>query len=287
MNATKPVARILLLAMVVFTPGMLATAEIVHFADPAVEAAVREELGRPSPMLLTSSHLLDLRKLDVWLSDAESLDGMEYALNLRVMVTPYNRISDLTPLRGLTDLHWLVLHSNHVEDVSPLSSLTTLERLYLGANDITDISSLSSLTELRILELDDNRIEDISALAHMPKLESLNAGENRISDITPLGSPRGLSVLYLNDNLIEDISPLLTSATTGRLRYLDLRGNPLNEEAYTTHLPFIEANNPDATILYDPVPEPVALSTMLMSALMLLRRKKPHAVRNPKTKSQT
>jgi len=295
--------------MVVFTPGMLATGEIVHFADPAVEEAVRRRLDIPDTAQITSTDMLELDHLtlNLFCGDTTNLGGLEYAVNLRSLRMDHTRVADLSPLSRLVRLHSLHLWRNEISDVGPLSQLAQLRSLNLSDNSITDVSPLRGLTSLTSLNLRENSIPDISsldrlismewlrigcndirsisAIAHMPALQYVWAGDNLIDDVSPLQGLKILQIISLPDNLIEDISPLLTLAAEGRLYYLDLRGNPLNEEAYTTHLPFIEANNPDATILYDPVPEPLVLSTMLMGALMLLRRKKPHVAHNAKGKA--
>ena len=77
--------------------------------------------------------------------------------------------------------------------------------------------------------------------------------------------------MILRDNQISDISPL---AGLMSLETLDLRGNPLNEEAYSVYLPLIQENNPGIGLLYDPIPEPGTLGVLALGALILSRRKK-------------
>ena len=49
-----------------------------------------------------------------------------------------SEISDLSPLKELTNLTWLDLGSNQITDVSPLKGLTNLESLYLMDNPISE-----------------------------------------------------------------------------------------------------------------------------------------------------
>ncbi len=54
----------------------------------------------------------------------------------------YTRISDVTPLKGFTQLTWLDLSGNQIGDVTPLKDLTQLTELDLGGNPINDVTPL-------------------------------------------------------------------------------------------------------------------------------------------------
>jgi len=84
-----------------------------------------------------------------------------------------SEISDLSPLKELTNLTWLDLDSNQITDVSPLKGLTNLQGLVLNFNQISDISPLAGLTNLELLELTGNKISDLSPLAGLTNLETL------------------------------------------------------------------------------------------------------------------
>jgi len=57
-------------------------------------------------------------------------------------------------------------------------------------------------------------------------------GENQIGDISPLSNLIKLQELHLAGNRISDISPLVSNSGIGKGDFVDLRGNPLNDEAY-------------------------------------------------------
>jgi Leucine-rich repeat (LRR) protein len=94
---------------------------------------------------------------------------------------------------------------------------------------------------------------------------------NTAHDIPWLPALTKLQALWLANNRIADISALagLTS-----LLVLDLRGNPLNEEAYSIYLPLIRENNPGIHLYYDPVPEPGVLLILALGAAGLRFRRK-------------
>ena len=55
---------------------------------------------------------------------------------------------------------------------------------------------------------------------------------------------------------------------------LDLRGNPLDDTAYSIYLPQIIANNPAIEIYYDPVPEPATVLLFGFGAVLLRGRRR-------------
>ena len=233
--------------------------EAVHFPDPNLEATVRAALSRvPRPM--THAAMLTLDGLD--LVGVSDLTGLEHAENLTILVgfgrywQEGNQIADLTPLSGLHDLRELELPGNAIEQLGPLSNLTNLITLYLSDNRITTIAPLADLTKLRHLALYGNNIEDISVVAPMRELRILTLDDNQISDISAFADLTNLRNIGLWQNAITDISPLVHLAEFGDLVFVDLRGNPLNEDAYSVHIPQIQEYNPEVILYYDPIPEP-------------------------------
>ena len=249
---------------------------VIAFTDPNLEAAVRESIGKPSGDILTGD-VLGMRKLDASGKSITNLDGMENLVGLRDLSIHHNRISDLSPLSGLTNLQTLDLIDNQISDLSPLGGLTNLEFLDLSVNQISDVSPLSNMTDLLWLFFGVNQISDLSPLSGLTSLQVLHLGNNEISDPRPLANLTDLRVLYLDDNQIQDIaplagltkigqegewveerdgvqvhldlssnqiseiSPLVDNPGIGAGDGLDLRGNPLNNEAYESYIPTLEA----------------------------------------------
>jgi len=113
-------------------------------------------------------------------------------------------------------------------------------------NQVSDISPLSKLTDLKFLYLDGNRIRDISALESLTKIgkEDRHAWMwKRHKEKVHLG---------LSNNQISDISPLIRNPGIGEGVGVDLRGNPLNDEAYEVHIPALLERG--VTILFTPKP---------------------------------
>ncbi len=241
----------------------------VHFADENLKAAVEEELWTSDP---TPTDMLGLTFLYAVSEGIASLQGLEYALNLKSLDLSCNEISDISVLSGLSKLQTLVIdnclitdlsplstlyklreldvHDNGISDISALSGLTNLETLNLRRNDIRDISPLSGLIHIRDLDLMENfGVADLSAVSTMVNLEALRLRYDDVSDVSPLSCLAHLRVLDLLGNHIRDVSPL---TTLNSLTDLYLGANPLNEEACDVYLPEIRRNNPGVTVQHDP-----------------------------------
>ncbi len=204
------------------------------------------------------SELTDLQILSLGDNQIADLTPLGKLTNLWSLwlgngVNGENQISNLTPLSNLTNLRTLVLFRNQISDLSPLSNLTRLQILYLGRNQISDINPLSGLTEMRVLIMHGNQIKDIKPLTNMKFMQVLCLSQNHIEDISPLeGMPHigelsripawgeiG-SHLDLSYNQIGDITPLANNPGIGEGDVVDLRGNPLNAEAYCLHIPALQ-----------------------------------------------
>jgi hypothetical protein len=167
------------------------------------------------------------------ISDISPLSGLS---GLKFLDIHENAISAISSLVGLDDLNYLDIHDNRASDISSLAGLHNLETVVLRLNGIRDISPLAGLTQLRTIYLEDNQIRDISALASLGSLKNLNLYGNEVTDISPLMS--------------------LTSLVS-----LDVRANPWSEEACNTYVPQIIAQNPRVYILHNCGPFAVSISS--------------------------
>ena len=180
---------------------------IVSFPDPGLEAAIRDEIGKPSGDILNTD-LDRLTSLFLMEHGISNLEGIQHCTNLTELDLEDNQIVDISPLAGLINLTRLGLYDNQIVDISPLAGLFNLMELSLSGNQIVDISPLAGLINLTRLVLDRNQIVDISPLAGSINLMELSLSGNQIVDITPLAGLINLTELLLVDNQIIDISPL-------------------------------------------------------------------------------
>jgi Leucine-rich repeat (LRR) protein len=114
----------------------------------------------------------------------------------------YNKISDISSLKQLTNIQFLDLESNQIEDISSLRESKNLQKLFLSDNRINDISALNSLEKLQVLHLSNNHINDISQLKDLINIQTLNLKENQINDISSLKALKRINSLNLNANKI-------------------------------------------------------------------------------------
>ena len=163
------------------------SAQPVAIPDSNLEKAISETLNISDNTPITQQEMLQLMTLDIRGSSIASLTGLEYAVNLEVLYSMNNQITD----------------------ISPLANLTNLTHLYLGDNALQTIEPLAGLINLRVLDLYNTGVKDITPLANLTALESLVIIRNMITDISPLVGLKNLKRLQLAENPIQDFTPLL------------------------------------------------------------------------------
>lgn len=218
--------------------------------DPALRAAIREELRLPETAPLTQDDMQGLKRLNAEGRGIADIKGLEFAQNLvgLHLGDEGNYVVDLSPLATLTSLTDLNVGGNQVTNLKSLVNLTNLTGLSLWNNQVTDISPLRSLTALIYLNLADNRVSDLSPLANLRSLEVLDLFDNRVENVVPLTGLENLRELILTDNRVADLGPL---AGLTELRILLLKGNPTKD-----FTPLSELNLTD--LKYDAVSDPAA-----------------------------
>ena len=192
---------------------------VVVFTDAALEARVREAMGKPEGDI-TLAEAAAVTKLDL---SNTSFDDMN---------SKNGGIHDISDLRYFTGLEDLGLSFNDLHDLSPLSELTSLK--YLGFTGIRadDLSVLKGLTNLVFLGFDWTCQEDarqtgtlsLDFMADMKNLEIFSCMGNGVHDISALGGLTKIWSLYIDDNAITDISAL---ANLTNLKELKLNKNPI------------------------------------------------------------
>ena len=126
-----------------FTVTAVDPSSLSEIPDANLRAKVTETLGKPRGARLTVGDMLTLTKLDAPNADIRDLTGLEHAYSLRQLnlgaeyisgqgSVNSNKITDLSPLFGLTQLTFLNLSVSSLSDVSFLSELTQLRDLNLG-----------------------------------------------------------------------------------------------------------------------------------------------------------
>jgi internalin A len=124
-------------------------------------------------------------KLTIDLQDVTDLTPFIAAVpQLQHLEIRKSSISDLSPLRRLTQLKSLTISGAHIVNVRPIANLTDLTHLNLRDNQIRDISSLNSLKRLKSLDVLRNQIRDFSVLSELPDLFKLGLSGNPFDEST-------------------------------------------------------------------------------------------------------
>lgn len=156
--------------------------------DKNLEKAIKRALGLGEEIPLTEKYMERLEYLYVPQLDIGSIEGLQYAKNLRQLEIHDNKVKDLTPIKGLNKLEELTASRNDIEDILPLANLNNLKRITIDENLIEDITPLSNLNQLTYLSMWSNKAKSLEPLLELVNLKNLYIGENEILDLSPLSS---------------------------------------------------------------------------------------------------
>ncbi|EFM65350.1 leucine Rich Repeat protein [Peptostreptococcus stomatis DSM 17678] len=161
----------------------------------------------------------------------KSLEGLEYAHNIKSLDLAGNEVVDLSPLKACKNLEVLDLgdqylyeNNQYLTDISPLGGLPNLKKLILKNNKIVDVTAISKLTNLEELDLYGNRgIKSIDGFEKLTKLRKLLLNRTMgITDIEPLKECMDLEELSIQYNKVSSIEALKKHE---KLLSLDISGN--------------------------------------------------------------
>ena len=150
-----------------------------------------------------------------------TLSGIEYFTNLRLLSSPNNSITNVG-LQNLTQLTTLQLSDNQLTsiDVSNLTNLknlyvrynslnsiqflnnNTIENIMLGYNNLTSLD-MTSLSTIKVIMVDNNNLTNLNVTG-LNNLVDLNCTNNSLSSLNLTNNPQ-LSWLFCSNNLISNI----------------------------------------------------------------------------------
>lgn len=119
-------------------------------------------------------HYLDLRGLELEEIPKQILEVPW----IQALSLSHNKISDISLLSQMTQLHKLALTNNSIEDVSVLEGLPKLRFIFLANNLISDISKINTQARLKKLVLHDNKLSVLPDLSHFSLLAYLDISNN-------------------------------------------------------------------------------------------------------------
>jgi hypothetical protein len=174
----------------------------VSFPDANLEAAIRENIHKPTGPLMQSD-LTAVVFLDANSRGIADLTGIEQCKKLQVAFLSGNEISDLAPLSTLKELFAMQVVGNNITNVSALANMDQFTILYLDVNPLTDISGLATMSGLHLLWLRQCGLTDLAPLvANLDLADNDTVGvtenplsQTAISEQIPALEARGVTVL--------------------------------------------------------------------------------------------
>ena len=109
------------------------------------------------------------------ITDAD-LQIMAYCAEMRALDLGHMQVTDLTPLKKMTHLTWLIIAECPIENISPLSSLGELKYLEMFSTNVSDLTPLvkcRSLLALNCCYIKAKQDGAWKALSKMPQLRML------------------------------------------------------------------------------------------------------------------
>ena len=201
--------------------------ELVSFADPAMEAAMRQAIGADEDDAIYTNALWDVKTFTVP-ADAQTYTDLAYLPYLESLHVSNSAKGELVNVKSLSSLTELVVIDASLDDQELLAigQLSGLKRLTLSDCGISTIASLSHMNQLVYLDLSKNTIRNLSVIADMQELEELYLNNNAVIDLTDLATLTKLKVLDVSYNSLKSVNPI-HSATT--LTYLDFSHNNVSQ----------------------------------------------------------
>ena len=129
---------------------------------------------------LSIIRLCDVNEVDLNEILAEQKD--DFLVDRRVnSINLYGtKVSDLTPVAGLTNLIELWCYNTKVSDLTPLARLTNLNELWCYETQVSDLTPLAGLTKLQWLNCTNTQVSDLTPLANLTNLIYVNAENNKL-----------------------------------------------------------------------------------------------------------
>ena len=142
-------------------------------------------------------------------SNIETLDGLQYAKNLKKLIISDLDVKDISVLSHIYELEYIDIRINSVEDLSPIANNVYLKHLNIDYNYIEDITVLETLSELEHLSISGNPISSISVLQNLSRLRGLIMARIDCPDISIVFELVSLEYIDIFKTNIELLAPFL------------------------------------------------------------------------------
>jgi len=202
------------LAIYVYTIGGII--EQMNFADPAIEASVREKLSVSADAKLHTNDLWTIKDFTVP-ANAEVYTDLKHMTFLETLTIEEGISEEIKNISSLSNITTLTIQDTTIsQDVLQIiTGLPALKELTLSNCSLSNITPLEKAVLLTHLDLNNNAVRDLSPLATLTELKTLNLSHNAITSLAGISGNIGITNLDISFNSVESLSPLaaLTALT--------------------------------------------------------------------------
>lgn len=201
--------------------------EEAEFADPAMELAMREQLGIPEEDPVMTDQLWEITEFTVP-ADATVLSDLSFLPYLEKLTIQERKLDSLSPLAPLMNLKELDLTGCRfpAAELKTVAALTDLEKLTLADCGLSTIADLAGARKLVYLDVSSNTLRNLEPLIEMENLQELYLQHNAVTALDALVTLSELSKLDISFNSVSSITPL---AACTKLVWLNAGNNLLTQ----------------------------------------------------------
>lgn len=163
-----------------------------------------EEIADPYYLQRVKS-VRELSLEEIGVTNLEPLKQLTQLEKLECQNIPLKSLAPLTPL---TNLYYLDISKTGIDTLAGIENMKYLEVFICTDNELEHINQLASLEKLKEVNLSDNNIEDFSPLNNASLLEKVNITGNKCTDISFVKGKFELTEVIFAKNFVEDITPL-------------------------------------------------------------------------------
>ncbi len=197
----------------------------VTFADPAMEAAIRQLVNADDDDTVFSNELWEITEFTApeGVSTFADLALLPY---LKTLTIQGQTIDSLTHLSALGQLKSLDLSGCRFpgEELPVLAALPALTHLTLAECGLSTIAGLADAPQLTYLDLNSNTVRNLEALSTIGKLQEIDLNHNAVTDLSALGNLDSLQTLKVSYNALTSLSSLSNCV---QLKILEAEHNKL------------------------------------------------------------
>ena len=181
------------------------------------------------------SPLTRLVSLDMSGNPLQNLRSISYFTSLSTLIIDRCKLTNPTEIRSLLNLRTFSATKNQITNFPPIF-MALLSYADFSFNKLTSLSSFTAFQNLVTLDVSGNPIDDSGLLCDgvFPQMKEFRANSTQISKLSPLASiaPNlvAVSITFSKLNVLDDISNFVANEKS--LKYLDIRGNPINIDFY-------------------------------------------------------